>query len=151
MDLNDKIKHLSLFNKVGMIKGGSINEDYKKSIILDFILEKKNSPNLNKTQICKKLGISNSSLDRHMKDLNIKSFYRHNVPVSKHRATNTNRTEMATIADKLNEKPRQESSRIKIKNRKPLQNTPSKIASFATGGNLKEEDITDEYIDKLIK
>src|SRR6266571_2839043 len=123
MDLNDKIKHLSLFNKVGMIKGGSINEDYKKSIIIDFLLEKKNSHNLNKTQICKKLGISNSSLDRHMRDLNIKSFYRHDAPINKHRAANRTKTpEIAIVADKSNEKPRQENSRIKIKNRKPLQN-----------------------------
>jgi hypothetical protein len=38
-----------------------------------------NGKRLTKSQICKKIGISDSSLKRYMKDLNMKSFYRHDV------------------------------------------------------------------------
>jgi DNA-binding MarR family transcriptional regulator len=46
--------------------------------VLQFVQALEENPNLTKSQICKKIGISDSSLKR-----NMKSFYRHDVPVNK--------------------------------------------------------------------
>ncbi len=44
---------------------------------------KEEHPELTKPQLWKMIGISDSSFKRIMKDLNMKSFYRHEVPVNK--------------------------------------------------------------------
>jgi hypothetical protein len=51
--------------------------------VLVFVQAKEEHPELTKPQICKMIGISDSSLKRIMKDLNMKSFYRHEVPVNR--------------------------------------------------------------------
>jgi hypothetical protein len=48
-----------------------------------FVQAKEEHPELTKPQICKMIGISDSSLKRIMKDLNMKSFYRYEVPVNR--------------------------------------------------------------------
>ncbi len=50
--------------------------------VLVFV-QAKEHPELTKQQLCKMIGISDSSLKRFMKDLNMKSFYRHEVPVNR--------------------------------------------------------------------
>ena len=50
--------------------------------VLVFV-QAKEHPELTKPQLCKMIGISDSSLKHIMKDLNIKSFYRHEVPVNR--------------------------------------------------------------------
>jgi hypothetical protein len=49
--------------------------------ILVFVQAKEEHPELTKPQLCKLIGISDSSLKRTMKDLNMKSFYHHEVHV----------------------------------------------------------------------
>ncbi len=61
-----------------------------------FVQAKEEHPELTKSQLCKMIGISDSSLKRIMKDLNMKSFYRHEVPV--------NRKKTDTKIDKKNNK-----------------------------------------------
>ncbi len=53
----------------------------KKPLV--FAQAKEEHPELTKPQLCKMIGISDSSLKRIMKDLNMKSFYRHEVPVNR--------------------------------------------------------------------
>src|SRR5882724_9246463 len=51
--------------------------------ILVFVQANEEHPELTKPQLCKMIGISDSSLKRIMKDLNMKSFYGHEVPVNR--------------------------------------------------------------------
>jgi hypothetical protein len=51
--------------------------------VLAFVQAKEEHPELTKPQLCKMIGISDSSLKRIMKDLNMKSFYHHEVPVNR--------------------------------------------------------------------
>jgi hypothetical protein len=64
-----------------------VPDDIRKNILMKRILlfaqAKEEHPELTKLQLCKLIGISDSSLKRIMKDLNIKSFYRHEVPVNR--------------------------------------------------------------------
>lgn len=64
-----------------------VPDDIRKNMlmkkVLVFVQAKEEHPELTKPQICKMIGISDSSLKRIMKDLNMKSFYRHDVPVNK--------------------------------------------------------------------
>ena len=48
-----------------------------------FIQAKEEHPELTKPQLCKMIGISDSSLKRIMNGLNMKSFYSHEVPVNR--------------------------------------------------------------------
>jgi hypothetical protein len=48
-----------------------------------FVHAKEEHPELTKPQLCKVIGISDSSLKRILKDLNMKSFYRHEVLVNR--------------------------------------------------------------------
>lgn len=74
-----------------------IRKNLQMQTVLKFVEEFAKAPKddngkrLTKSKICKKIGISDSSLKRTMKDLDIKSFYRHNVPVNK-RKTKKNET-----------------------------------------------------------
>ncbi len=64
-----------------------VPDDIRKNMlmkkVLVFVQAKKEHPELTKPQLCKMIGISDSSLKRIMKDLNMKSFYRHEVPVNR--------------------------------------------------------------------
>ncbi len=51
--------------------------------VLVFVQTKEEHPELTKPQLCKMIGISDSSPKRNMKNLNMKSFYRHEAPVNK--------------------------------------------------------------------
>jgi DNA-directed RNA polymerase specialized sigma subunit len=76
----------SLLNSIkytSSIEPDDIRKNLKMKTVLRFVQAKEENPNLTKDQICKKIGISDSSLKRTMKDLNMKSFYRHDVPVNK--------------------------------------------------------------------
>jgi hypothetical protein len=48
-----------------------------------FVQAKEEHPELTKSQLCKMIEISDSSLKRIMKDLNTKRFYPHKVPVNR--------------------------------------------------------------------
>jgi hypothetical protein len=60
-----------------------LRKDMLMKKALMFVQEKKEHPELTKPQLCKMIGISDSSLKRILKDLNMKSFYRHKVPVNR--------------------------------------------------------------------
>src|SRR5882724_7680406 len=64
-----------------------IPDDIRKSMlmkkVLVFVQAKEEHSELSKPQLCKMIGISDSSLKRIMKDLSMKSFYRHKVPVNR--------------------------------------------------------------------
>ncbi len=65
-------------------------DDIRKNMLMKkvfiFVQAKEDHPELTKSQLCKMIGISDSSLKRIMKDLNMKSFYRHEVPVNRKKA-----------------------------------------------------------------
>ncbi len=65
-------------------------DDIRKNMlmkkVLIFVQAKEDHPELTKPQLCKMIWISDSSLKRIMKDLNMKSFYRHEVPVNRKKA-----------------------------------------------------------------
>ncbi len=62
--------------------------------VLVFVQAKEEHPELTKPQLCNVKRISDSSLKLIMKDLNMKSFYRHEVPV--------NRKTDLTVTKKIN-------------------------------------------------
>jgi hypothetical protein len=72
-------------------------DDIRKNMlmkkVLVFVQAKEEYPELTKPQLC--IGIPDSSLKRIMKDLNMKSFYRHEVPV------NRKKTDL-TVTKKIN-------------------------------------------------
>ncbi len=64
-----------------------VPDDIRKNMlmknVLVFVQAKEEHPELTKPQLCKVKVISDSSLKHIMKDLNMKSFYRHEVPVNR--------------------------------------------------------------------
>ena len=60
-----------------------------------------------KQQICKENGISDTTLKRYMKDLGMKSFYRHNYP------EHTNKNEENSKEEKKKTKPKSKTSKRK--------------------------------------
>ncbi len=64
-----------------------VPDDIRKNMlmkkVLVFVQAKEEHPELTKPQLCKMIGISDSILKRIMKDLNMKSFYRHEVLVNR--------------------------------------------------------------------
>jgi hypothetical protein len=114
-DLLNSIKYTS------SIEPEDIRKNLKMKKVLQFVKSMEENPNLNKNQICKKIGISNSSLKRNMKDFNIKSFYRYDVPANKSK---------------------------KIKDEKNLNNKQQMEGGKSIQGS---KEISDEYINKLIQ
>ena len=55
----------------------------RMDIVIKFMQAKKEHPDYDKNQVCSLIGVSDSYLKRVMKDLDIKSFYRHDIPVNK--------------------------------------------------------------------
>lgn len=114
----------------------------KKNVILKFMEVKEECPNLTKSQLCKKIGISESTLDRNMKDLNIKSFYRHDIPINKRKKLNKN--------EQMKDLPKT-SIDFEIKNPKTKGKQKQNIGGSNQKFEVKHEgEINDEYIDKLI-
>jgi hypothetical protein len=113
-------------------------EDIRKydrmDIVIKFMQAKKEHPDYNKNQLCALIGVSDSYLKRVMKDLDIKSFYRHDIPINKKNNKKINKN----TAD--NNQPVTNPKEIKTK-RKSQQ---------LKGGGINPENITDEYIEKLI-
>ncbi len=76
-----------------------VPDDIRKNMlmkkVLVFVQAKEEYPELTKPQLCKMIGIPDSSLKRIMEDLNMKSFYRHEVPV------NRKKTDL-TVTKKIN-------------------------------------------------
>ena len=64
-----------------------VPDDLRKNMlmkkVLVFVQAKEEHPELTKQHLCKMIGISDSSLKRIMKDLNMKSFYRHEMLVNR--------------------------------------------------------------------
>ena len=69
-----------------------VPDDIRKNMlmkkVLVFVQTKEEHPELTKPKLCEMIGISDSSLKRIMKDLNMKSFYRHEVPVNRKKHIN---------------------------------------------------------------
>ena len=57
----------------------------RMDVVVRFMKAKAEDPEYKKNQLCALIGVSNSYLKRVMKDLDIKSFYRHDIPVNKKR------------------------------------------------------------------
>jgi hypothetical protein len=64
-----------------------VPDDIRKNMLMKkvllFVQAKEQHSELTKPQLCEMIGISDSSLKRIMKDLNMKSFNRHEVSVNK--------------------------------------------------------------------
>src|SRR5271163_522459 len=54
----------------------------RMNVVVKFMEAKNAHPDFSKTQLCKSIGVSDSYLKRVMKDLDIPSFYRHEIPVN---------------------------------------------------------------------
>ncbi len=104
-------------------------------VIIKFMQAKKEHPDYNKNQLCSLIGVSDSYLKRIMKDLDIKSFYRHDIPINKKNNKKINKN----TAD--NNQP-------VIKNPKEIET--KRKSQQLKGGGINPENITDEYIEKLI-
>ena len=84
--------------------------------VLVFVQAKEEHPELSKPQLCM-IGISDSSLKRIKKDLSMKSFYRHEVPVNR-KKTNI------TVNKKINKGTKKLSLRCGIANTKCMDLYP---------------------------
>jgi hypothetical protein len=107
----------------------------RMDVVIKFMQAKKEHPDYNKNQLCALIGVSDSYLKRIMKDLDIKSFYRHDIPINKKNNKKINKN----TAD--NNQP-------VIKNPKEIK-IKRKSQQLKAGG-INPENITDEYIEKLI-
>src|SRR6185436_9602665 len=63
----------------------------RMEVVVKFMQAKKDHPDYTKTQLCALIGVSDSYLKRVMKDLDIKSFYRNDIPVNTPRKTVPNK------------------------------------------------------------
>jgi len=59
-----------------------IRKFYRLDVVARFAQAKAEHPDYRKHQLCALIGVSDSYLKRVMKDLDIKSFYRHDIPVN---------------------------------------------------------------------
>jgi hypothetical protein len=102
----------------------------RMDVVIKFMQAKKEHPDYNKNQLCASIGVSDSYLKRVMKDLDIKSFYRHDIPINNknNKKTNKNTTD----------------------NNQTVLINQKEIKTKRKSQKLKGGDITDEYIEKLI-
>jgi hypothetical protein len=112
---------------------------YDRMDVVKFMQAKKEHPDYNKNLLCALIGVSDSYLKRIMKDLDIKSFYRHDIPINKTYKKKSNKNN-----EKNHTSVRIEDTIIKSKNKRESSK------NIKGGGKNPEGDITDEYIDKLI-
>src|SRR5215469_10505918 len=54
----------------------------RMEVVVKFMQAKKEHPDYRKNQLCALVGVSDSYIKKVMKDLDIKSFYRHDIPVN---------------------------------------------------------------------
>ena len=115
-------------------------------VVIRFMQAKKDHPDYKKNQICALIGVSDSYLKRVMKDLDIKSFYRYDIPVHRRRSKKEQKvgqksdngiTEIAAHV----ETPSTDEAVTTKKGRK------KKEGAELTGGQRTD----DEYIDSLIR
>ncbi|SRR6266487_1165388 len=104
-----------------------LRKNHKVEYIHKFQQALINNPGKSKQVVCDIAGVSNNTLSRYMKDLGMKSFYRHDHKIKRKRKDRDG-------------KPKKQEKII----------TKFKAQRGNKGGTLKSEDITDEYIDKLI-
>jgi hypothetical protein len=86
--------------------------------VLVFVQAKEEHPELTKPQLCKMIGISDSGLKRILKNLDVKSFYRHEVPVNRKKETDI------TVNKKINKGTKKLSLRCGIANTKCMDLYP---------------------------
>ena len=78
------MSHLSQININRNVTIDDIRNNFKLEYIAKFEQELLNSKGKkNKNQICKDIGISNTTLKRYMKDLGMNSFYRHDEKLNR--------------------------------------------------------------------
>ncbi len=133
----------------------------RMDVVIKFMQAKKEHPDYNKNQLCALIGVSDSYLKRIMKDLDIKSFYRHDIPINKtykmkpnknseqnhiHETETSDRIEDIIIKNPKDTKIKSKYKRESSKNIKGGGKNPEGEVK----GSLSTDDITDEYIDKLI-
>jgi hypothetical protein len=108
----------------------------RMDIVIKFMQAKKEHPDYNKNQLCSSIGVSDSYLKRVMKDLDIKSFYRHDIPINKKNNKKINNHTAEKIEDTITKNPKETKTKRKSQQLK--------------GGGINPENITDEYVEKLI-
>jgi hypothetical protein len=114
---------------------------------------KREHPDYNKKQLCALIGVTDSSLKRIMKDLDIKSFYRHEIPVNKPK-TNKNEETKKKKDTKSHKTKRKEDieDEVEMRRKKDKHKGAEKKGSESriSKPNRMKDEISDEYIDKLI-
>ncbi len=98
----------------------------RMNVVVKFMEAKNAHPDFNKLQLCKSIGVSDSYLKRVMKDLDIPSFYRHEIPVNNNKNKNKPTTPKSPTTT-------------------PIKNNSNKKKNK----HSKSEEITDEYIKGL--
>src|SRR5215470_13209313 len=77
---------LGLFESIkalSTIQPKQIRRYDRMDVVVKFMRAKKEHPNYKKNQLCALIGVSDSHLKRVMKDLDVQSFYRHDIPANK--------------------------------------------------------------------
>lgn len=108
-------------------------------------------PHLNQQELCKKINISSSTLNRIRRDLDISSPYRYNVPLHKQIRTKRGETEEKNFEQNTTKVSNQS---VKRRSSKKRSIPKDKIAAGDIYEDDKEDDINEEvnenYLNKLI-
>jgi len=120
-----------------------IRKFYRLDVAARFAQAKAEHPDYRKHQLCALIGVSDSYLKRVMKDLDIKSFYRHDIPV------NTPRKKKSKSKDSRQSHAKEENvARIEDPQSKTVKQKIKKKQSDETS-EIKAGK-TDEEIDEMI-
>ena len=84
---------------LSIIQPEHIRKYDRMDIVIKFMQAKKEHPDYKKNQLCALIGVSDSYLKRVMKDLDIKSFYRHDIPINKKNNKKINKNNAEKIED----------------------------------------------------
>lgn len=82
-------KQIKVYTDVTKMNPQDIHTYYNINIVHQFFNAKSEHPNDTKRQLCKRMGISESTLLRIMKDNDIQSPYRYRVPINKNKNKKT--------------------------------------------------------------
>lgn len=108
-------------------------------VVVKFMQAKKEHTDYTKKELCALIGVSDSYLKRVMKDLDIKSFYRHDVPVNTRRGPDSSSLYSRSVSKK------------KVDDGASATDQRPDDAVAKKQPKIKGGEISDEYIDKLIR
>src|SRR5438093_11635710 len=98
MDITQKISLLEKIDNLSTMDPNSIKKVFQLNQMLDFATLKSENPRMKQDELCKLMNTSKSVLQRTRKDLNMSSFYRHDVPIKSSKPVELTNDEIQELA-----------------------------------------------------